>query len=96
MCAREQYHDRLLLARNYGVKGLQFYQNFTGIDFALNKMGAFLAFTLLLRCLTRGADLVALPSFAFGGMENWGLITFSESALLFDKETDYDFMKQVV
>ncbi|XP_045467172.1 aminopeptidase N-like isoform X3 [Harmonia axyridis] len=29
-------------------------------------------------------DLVAIPEFGFGAMENWGLITFRESMLLFD------------
>ena len=62
MCARKQFRNRLSLARKYGAKGLEFYQNFTGIDFALKKMGAFLAIALFLRCLTRVADLVAVPS----------------------------------
>nr|ATU82423.1 venom M1 protease [Lethocerus distinctifemur] len=31
-------------------------------------------------------DLVALPDFGFRGMENWGLITFRESAMLYDPE----------
>ncbi|XP_044763232.1 aminopeptidase N-like isoform X2 [Coccinella septempunctata] len=30
-------------------------------------------------------DLVAIPEFGFGAMENWGLITFRESMLLFDR-----------
>uniref|UniRef100_A0A914GSD8 Aminopeptidase n=1 Tax=Globodera rostochiensis TaxID=31243 RepID=A0A914GSD8_GLORO len=29
-------------------------------------------------------DLIALPDFAMGGMENWGLLTFREHALLYD------------
>lgn len=31
-------------------------------------------------------DQVALPDFNAGAMENWGLITYRESALLFDPE----------
>lgn len=29
-------------------------------------------------------DLIALPDFSSGAMENWGLITFRQTALLFD------------
>ncbi|KAM4639715.1 leucyl-cystinyl aminopeptidase isoform 3-T3 [Amazona ochrocephala] len=32
-------------------------------------------------------DLVAIPDFQSGAMENWGLITFRESALLFNSRT---------
>ncbi|GLV42080.1 Suppressor of ER stress-induced death [Carabus blaptoides fortunei] len=31
-------------------------------------------------------DMVALPDFGFSAMENWGLITFRESSLLFDEK----------
>ncbi|MFH1981273.1 MAG: M1 family metallopeptidase [Pseudomonadota bacterium] len=31
-------------------------------------------------------DLIAIPDFAFGAMENWGAITFRENLLLYDPE----------
>ena len=34
------------------------------------------------------ADLFAIPDFAAGAMENWGLITYRETALLYDSQTN--------
>jgi len=39
--------------------------------------------------------LIAVPEFAFGAMENWGAITFRESALLVPKDSDLGQMKRV-
>jgi len=41
-------------------------------------------------------DLVALPDFASGAMENWGLITFREQTLLVDPKNSSLPMKQYV
>lgn len=32
-------------------------------------------------------DLVAIPDFESGAMENWGLVTYRETSLLFDPKT---------
>lgn len=41
-------------------------------------------------------DLVAVPEFAAGAMENWGLITFRESLLLFDSRSSTLETKQAI
>ncbi|MEX0934166.1 MAG: M1 family metallopeptidase, partial [Candidatus Saccharimonadales bacterium] len=41
-------------------------------------------------------DLLALPDFAAGAMENWGCITFREQALLVDEENTSFAVKQYV
>ncbi len=41
-------------------------------------------------------DLIAIPDFASGAMENWGAITFREVALLFDKKTSSTATKQII
>ncbi len=41
-------------------------------------------------------DLVALPDFASGAMENWGLVTFREQGLIVDPENTSLGMKQYV
>jgi tricorn protease interacting factor F2/3 len=39
-------------------------------------------------------DLIAVPDFASGAMENWGAITFRETALFFDEKTSSTSTKQ--
>ncbi|HSE61847.1 MAG TPA: M1 family metallopeptidase [Candidatus Saccharimonadales bacterium] len=41
-------------------------------------------------------DLVAVPDFAAGAMENWGLITFRENAMLFDEKNSSADLKEWV
>ncbi|OUM63816.1 hypothetical protein PIROE2DRAFT_36421, partial [Piromyces sp. E2] len=41
-------------------------------------------------------DLVAIPDFEAGAMENWGLITFRETALLYDEKSPSSINKQYV
>lgn len=37
-----------------------------------------------------------MPDFGAGAMENWGLISYQESGLLFDKNTSSNFDKEWV
>lgn len=57
-------------ALDTAVKLLEFYQEYFGIPYPLEKL-----------------DLVAIPDFQAGAMENWGLITFRETSLLYDVAT---------
>ncbi len=41
-------------------------------------------------------DLVAIPDFEAGAMENWGLITFRETALLYDEKSASSINQQYV
>ena len=41
-------------------------------------------------------DLLAIPDFAAGAMENWGAITFRESVLLYDSKTSSAKTKQFI
>ncbi|KAH8399404.1 hypothetical protein KR215_009738 [Drosophila sulfurigaster] len=41
-------------------------------------------------------DMVAIPDFVSGAMENWGLVTFRETALLYDKSTSSSVNQQRV
>ena len=46
--------------------------------------------------LSNSTDQIALPEFNSGAMENWGLITYRESSLLYNKETSSNSEKQRV
>ena len=41
-------------------------------------------------------DMVAIPDFSAGAMENWGLVTYRETALLIDEENSPLVSKQRV
>ncbi len=66
-------------ALEIAVKCLDFYNEYFGIDYPLDK-----------------CDLIALPDFASGAMENWGCITFREYAMLLDPNNSTLSTKQYV
>lgn len=66
-------------ALDVAVKTLEFYNDYFGIDYPLEK-----------------CDMVALPDFASGAMENWGCITYREQTLLVDPNNTSLTNKQYV
>ena len=42
------------------------------------------------------SDMIAIPNFAFAGMENWGLIMYRETALLYQPGASSESHKQLV
>ncbi|XP_018559565.1 aminopeptidase N [Lates calcarifer] len=66
-------------------------------EYALNKTGPILKFFEKYYNSSYPlpkSDQIALPDFNAGAMENWGLITYRETALLYDKEFSSNSNKQ--
>jgi puromycin-sensitive aminopeptidase len=73
--------------------------NINRVDFALETGGKVLDFYnkyFGIPYPLKKCDMVAIPEFASGAMENWGLITYRESALLLDSKNSSLFTKQWV
>ena len=43
-----------------------------------------------------GPDLIAIPDFSSGAMENWGLITYRMTSILYNREESSSANKQWV
>ncbi|XP_011050630.1 PREDICTED: aminopeptidase N-like [Acromyrmex echinatior] len=63
--------DAKEFALKYGLETLQVLKNFTNIDYYGKEQGM------------SKLDQIAIPDFAAGAMENWGLVTYRESRLLY-------------
>lgn len=71
---------------------MDYFESFFGVHYPLPKQGTceekifpFPSRFFSTRDL-HSADLIAIPDFATGAMENWGLITYRETSILYDPE----------
>ncbi|XP_060526993.1 uncharacterized protein LOC132702418 [Cylas formicarius] len=73
VCSRDNLAGTRAFAVSIGPKILAKLNDFTGYDYGSSSN------------VTK-MDQVAIPDFSAGAMENWGLVTYRESALLYDDE----------
>ncbi|VDK65081.1 unnamed protein product [Onchocerca ochengi] len=91
--SREEALNQTTYALEAGISALEFYEDYYNISFPLKKQGdPFLCnpkdtFHIYLNGKSVVfTDMMALPDFAPGAMENWGLITYREKYLLYDEK----------
>nr|KAG5686653.1 hypothetical protein BaRGS_013440 [Batillaria attramentaria] len=77
--ARRELLNQTQFALYAGMKILDYYGDFFGIDFPLKKQA-----------------MVAIPDFAAGAMENWGLITYRETYLTVQEGVTSERTKNLV
>lgn len=81
-------------AVDIATRTMDYFESFFGVHYPLPKQGTMIivkrsyhgrfgGFSFTLVSLT---DLIAIPDFGAGAMENWGLITYRETAILYDPE----------
>ena len=78
--------------RVYTLRG-QSEQGKFGLDVAVRTLEFFSAYFDVAYPLPK-MDLIAIPDFAAGAMENWGLVTYREIYLLYDEKTTSSSVKQ--
>ncbi|OXB83645.1 UNVERIFIED_CONTAM: hypothetical protein H355_015293 [Colinus virginianus] len=74
-------------------------QHINQVEYALNTTVKLLEFYekyFLINYPLEKLDLVAIPDFQSGAMENWGLITFRETTLLFDNKASSTRDKKLI
>ncbi|KAJ8959943.1 hypothetical protein NQ314_006146 [Rhamnusium bicolor] len=81
VCSRDNARENRAFAVEVGPKLLASLNNFTGYDYG-NAM--------------EKMDQFAIPDFAAGAMENWGLVTYREPYLLWDPLVSTNILKQSI
>ncbi|KAI4480304.1 hypothetical protein M0804_010302 [Polistes exclamans] len=77
-------------AIDIAVRTMDYFESFFGVDYPLPKQGWYqsrsyrqMDFSFIHRLFI---DLIAIPDFGTEAMENWGLTTYRETAILYDPE----------
>ncbi|KAG5890983.1 hypothetical protein JTB14_037969 [Gonioctena quinquepunctata] len=83
VCSRNETAEQRSLAVEYGTKFLEVIGEYLGIPYSEMMIGKM--------------DQIALPDFSANAMENWGMVTYREAALLYDSnETSNSYKQQVI
>jgi aminopeptidase N len=92
---KKSYNGRKLPVRVYTTKGLK-EQGRLGLESAVKIIDYYSEIFEIDFCLPK-LDLIAIHEYSHGAMENWGLIVYRTTALLFDPATsDSQFRTRVV
>ena len=106
MCSNPAVVNKTNYALTVATEVLSYYEHMFGVPYPLPKLGVSIVTDIsaspfissLLRNFPTSPcpDLFAIPDFSAGAMENWGLVTYRETALLYDNQTDPEISKQRV
>ena len=106
MCSNPAVVNKTNYALTVATEVLSYYEHVFGVPYPLPKLGVSIVTDIsaspFISSLLRNSptspcpDLFAIPDFSAGAMENWGLVTYRETALLYDNQTDPEISKQRV
>ena len=84
--ARPNQYNSTEYPLEIGIKVTDFYEEYFAYEYALPKQGIPVFLLLNVDCCAYYyvLDLIAIPDFVSGAMEHWGLVTFRETALLYN------------
>ncbi|KAM3478543.1 hypothetical protein MY8738_005864 [Beauveria namnaoensis] len=91
---RREYRGSKIPVRFYATAGLEQQGRFAIEEAA--KVMDFFSETFDIEYPLAKMDLVAIPEFSFGAMENWGLITGKANILIFDEKTSASTKKELI
>lgn len=87
------------IGKNFNIRAFSTPAQLDKVDFALDtavKMTEYYINHFQIKYPLPKLDLAAIPDFVSGAMEHWGLVTFRETALLYDKSSSSTGNKQRV